>query len=84
MSATYAGIKGKVAAAAVVVATARPAAGPLTEAERERITRTKTFIEGHLPEAVGVVKDLYTEGLIDGWRNVASVRLIEGNGDGTQ
>ena len=72
------------APAPAVAAKARPAAGPLTEAERERITRAKAFIAERLPEAVGVVKDLYTEGLIDGWRSVASVRLIEGNGDGSQ
>ena len=81
---TYAAAKGKMTQAPKVVAKARPAAGPLTEAERERITRHKAFIEERLPEAVGVVKDFYAAGLIDGWRNVVSVRLIEGNGDGTQ
>lgn len=83
MSATYAGVKGKTAAT-VAVATARPAAKPLTEAERARIARTKAFIEEHLPEAVDVVKDFYAAGLIDGWRSVTNARLIEGNGDGTQ
>ena len=81
---TYAAAKGKMRAAPVVAEKSRPAAGPLTDAERARITRNKALIEERLPEAVGVVKDLYAAGLIEGWRSVASVRLIEGNGDGTQ
>ena len=81
---TYASTKGKMTAAPAPAEKARPAAGPLTDAERARITRNKALIEERLPETVGVVKDLYAAGLIDGWRSVASVRLIEGNGDGTQ
>ena len=81
---SYAAAKGKMTAAPVVAEKARPAAGPLTDAERARITRNKALHEQCLPERLPFFKDLYEAGLIDGWRNVASVRLIEGNGDGTQ
>lgn len=83
MSATYAGAKGKFAAVTVAAAVKLPLPA-LSEAERVRVAESKAFVEARMPEVVGVVKDLYGAGLIDGWRSVASVRLIERDGDGTR
>ena len=43
-----------------------------TEVERGR----KVFVETHLPEAVPLIKALYAEGLIEGWRAVVDCRLL--------
>lgn len=81
MSATYAGAKGRSVQA---VAVKKPPLRPLTAEEQAKVAFKKAFVEENIPEAVPFIKELYAEGLIDGWRSVLSARLIEGDGDGTQ
>lgn len=87
MSATYAGAKGKAADFGQKSAStaARPALRPLSAEEQAKVAMKKAFIEEHLPEVVPLVKDFYNAGLIDGWRSVSAVRLLnKGDGDGTE
>lgn len=73
---TYAGQKGRAIPAAVVVEQPRPQR-ELSPAEAERVAVNRQFILKNLPEAAALIKDLYTEGLIDGWRSVKSCKLID-------
>ena len=87
MSRTYAGAKGKTGDLLPKsgFTAARPALRPLSAEEQAKVAMKKAFVEAHLPEAVPLVKDLYQAGLIDGWRSVAEVRLLnKGDGDGTE
>ncbi len=77
MSATYAGTKGRAATAPARPAT-RAAVRPLSAEAAARAAENKALVERHLPELLPLFRDLYTEGLIDGWRAVASVRVFEG------
>lgn len=83
MSATYAGAKGR-AARAIEARPVQRALRPLTADEQAKVAFKKAFVEENIPEAVPFIKELYAEGLIDGWRSVVEVRQIEGDGDGTQ
>ena len=80
MSATYAGAKGKSSPlpASPLSGGGAKAPRPLSAAAQARVAENKGLVEAHLPDMLPFFKDLYAEGLIDGWRAVESVRLIEG------
>jgi len=82
VSATYAGMKGRTAALQAASPVARAELRPLSAAQAARVAENKARVEAHLPEMLPFFKDLYAEGLIDGWRAVVSVRLIEGMNHG--
>jgi len=77
VSATYAGAKGKTATNSVTPTKCLPLP-PLSAAQSARVAENKGLVEAHLPEMLPFFRGLYAEGLIDGWRAVESVRLIEG------
>lgn len=81
MNATCAGVKGRTAALPLRPA-ARAALRPLSADEAARVAENKARVERHLPEMLPFFKDLYAEGLIDGWRAVVSVRVFEGMNHG--
>lgn len=80
MSATYAGAKGR--SALPMPPVARAALRPLNADQAARVAANKALVERHLPEMLPFFKDLYAEGLIDGWRAVVSVRVFEGMNHG--
>lgn len=73
---SYAAQKGRAVPAAQAV---RPApARPLTEAEEARIDDNKQFVLEHMPELLPTIRDLHTEGLIDGWRCIVRCTPLDG------
>lgn len=46
------------------------------QSAEERAQATRALIKQHLPEAVPFIRELHQLGMIDGWRNVHSFRLI--------
>jgi hypothetical protein len=82
VSATYAGVKGRTAA--LPQRPAPPAAlRPLSAVQAARVAENKALVEAHLPEMLPFFRDLYAEGLVDGWRAVVSVSVFEGMNHGS-
>lgn len=49
---------------------------PLSPAEDARVAANKEFVLEHMPELLPIIRSLHAEGLIDGWRAVASCKRI--------
>lgn len=49
----------------------------LSDGEKAAIAQRREFVHEHLPEAVDFVKQLHELGMIEGWRNVTRVGMIE-------
>lgn len=56
-----------------------PAAKPITPEQEAEIEANKDFILEHMPEMLPIIRDLHAEGLISGWRNVKTCKLINAN-----
>lgn len=72
---TYAGQKGR-AIPAAVVASKPTVQRELSAAEAERVAVNCDFVLKNIPEAASFIKDLYAEGMIDGWRAVSNCKPI--------
>lgn len=79
--ATYAGMKGR-ARRNEPEAPARQPLPPLPAWKQEQVAANKALIEEHMPEMLPEIKALYEAGLIEGWRSVVKVELLEGADDG--
>lgn len=74
--ADYASIKGR--AAVKAQETPRRAPPPaLPDNEAARVEANRQFVFEHLPELAPLVRALYAEGLIDGWRAITKCELNE-------
>lgn len=55
----------------------------LSEAEKEMIAVNRAAVYQHMPDMLPFFKELHDEGMIDGWRGVGEVELLnEGDGHG--
>jgi hypothetical protein len=73
---SYASQKGR----SVPQAQAAPeAAEPITPDQEAAIEANKEFILEHMPEMLPIIRNMHAEGLISGWRNVKSCKLINAN-----
>lgn len=50
---------------------------PLSEDEAAAVAEKRKLVLQHMPEMVPMIKDLVDAGLIDGWRNVRQVTVLE-------
>jgi hypothetical protein len=69
---SYAGQKGRVAPASAGASKPKEQRA-LSPAESERVAVNRDFILENMPDAASFIKELYAEGMIDGWRSVISV-----------
>lgn len=65
-----------------VGALAKPAPVPrplraLSAAEQEKVAENRAAVHEHLPEMLPFIKELHEAGLIDGWRSVVKVELLQ-------
>lgn len=80
--ATYAGMKGRARRNEPEAPAPRQPLPPLPAWKQEQVAANKALIEEHMPELVPEIKALYEAGLIEGWRAVVKVELLEGVDDG--
>lgn len=48
----------------------------LSEAEKEIVAANRAAVYEHLPDMLPLFRELHEAGLIDGWRDVVSVELL--------
>jgi len=71
----YASLKGRAATAPETPHREPPPA--LHDDEAERVEENRRFVLEHMPELALLIRALYAEGLIDGWRAVKKCTLKE-------
>lgn len=49
----------------------------LNPAEQAKVARNKAAVYAHMPELVPFIKELHEAGMIDGWRGVGEVVLLD-------
>ena len=54
---------------------AQPAA--LGEVQQAAVEANRAFVREHMPEIEPLIRALYAEGLIDGWRSVRNCQLLQ-------
>jgi hypothetical protein len=50
---------------------------PLSDIDQARVAEKRQLVMTHMPELVPEIKELVALGLIDGWRNVRSVKILK-------
>ena len=75
---SYASAKGKTVARPPVCQEVRKVA-ELSEAQKEEIAGRVRLVKEHIPEALGFIKALHAEGMVDGLRCIVAVKVCEGN-----
>jgi len=50
---------------------------PLSDIEQARVAEKRQLVKTHMPELVPEIKELVELGLIDGWRNVRTVKIFK-------
>ena len=73
--ADYASLKGRATPKAATSVRRDPPA--LRDAEATSVEANRQFVLEHLPELAPLVRALYAEGLIDGWRAVTQCKMNE-------
>lgn len=72
---SYSAMKGRAAQVAPPVSNRQPET--LSPAEEARIADNRDLVLEHMPEMLQIIRNLHAEGLIDGWRNIKQVRLLD-------
>ena len=72
----YASIKGRAATPAPETPRRKPPPA-LQDVDAARVEDNRRFVLEHMPELVPLIRALYAEGLIDGWRAVRNCTLKE-------
>lgn len=49
----------------------------LSAAEQEKVAENRAAVHKYLPEMLPFIKELHEAGLIDGWRSVVKVELLQ-------
>lgn len=73
----YASLKGR--AATAPKAPIREPSPALHDGDQARVETNRRFVLEHLPELAPLIRALYAEGLIDGWRAVRKCTLKDAN-----
>lgn len=78
---SYAGAKGRAeqrSAPALVAPTPE-----LSDGEKAAIAERVHLLQAHEPGALDFFRALHKEGMVEGWRSIVEVTLIEGNDENT-
>lgn len=74
---TYAQVRGKTVPSAPKAPERPRAPKPLTAAEQDRAAEMAALHKQHLPEFNPMLKELHELGMIDGWRSIVSIEVLE-------